>query len=65
MSNFTNGINTIGQLCPSPSSFKEYPHQNSVWSDVGNSFQQAGNNIRIAIKEINDAKRESKQTLKK
>ena len=60
MNDFENGINSVGQLFPAPSSFKDYPPPNSEWQGVEKSFQQAGDSIRTAIKEFSDAQREIK-----
>ena len=61
MGNFIKGMNTIGQLSPAPSSYSNYPPQNSAWKGVANSFKQAGDDIRYAIKEYMNAKPENKQ----
>ena len=60
MDNFQKGMRTIGQLYPPP---RPYPNTspNSAWNDVANSFRQAGDDLRHAIKECSDAQRENKQ----
>jgi hypothetical protein len=55
------GMDTIGQLFPPACQPVEYPSQGSAWEGVANSFYQAGNDLRFAIKERPVAKRESKQ----
>lgn len=62
MNDFAKGMNSVGQLFPSPSPYSDYPSPNSAWKGVANSFHQAGNSLRFAIRECSDAKRESKQT---
>jgi len=62
MGNFVKGMNTIGQLCPSPCRYTEYPTLYTTWNSVAESFKQTGDNIRKAVEESNNAKRENKQT---
>ena len=62
MNDFLKGMSTIGQLNPAPASFTDYPNNGSAWKGVSDSFKQVGDNLRKAIKECTDAKRESKQT---
>jgi len=62
MGDFLKGVNSVGQLCPAPSSYSDYPHPDSAWKGVASSFKQAGDDIRYAIKECTDAKSENKQT---
>ena len=62
MNDFEKGINTIGQLFPPPYPYSAYPSRNSAWNDTANSFRQAGNDLRYAIKECKNAKSENKQT---
>jgi len=61
MGDFIKGMNSIGQLCPAPSPYSDYPHPASAWKGVADSFKQTGDEIRHAIKECTDAKPESKQ----
>ena len=61
MNNFSKGVNTIGQLLPSPIPFSSYPPPNSQWQGVADSFRQAGDSLRAAIKEVSNAQRESEQ----
>jgi len=62
MNYFVKGMSTIGQLSPPPYSYKDYPSQNSAWKGVADSFRQAGNNLRHAIKECTSAKPRNEQT---
>ena len=61
MNDFVKGMSTIGQLSPSPNPYPSHLSQASAWKGVANSFRQAGDNIRAALKEdLNEPK--SKQT---
>jgi hypothetical protein len=62
MNDFFRGMDSIGQLNPAPYLYTDYPQQNSVWKGVADSFRQAGNDLRFAIKECSDTKKESEQT---
>jgi len=62
MNDFVKGISTIGQLSPSPYPYKDYPSQSSAWKGVADSFRQAGNDLRYAIRECTNAKPENEQT---
>jgi hypothetical protein len=62
MNDFLRGMTSVGQLFPVPAPYSGYPSQNSAWRGVANSFYQAGNNLRAAMKEFPDAQRKSKQT---
>jgi len=57
MGGFSRGVSSIGDLYPDIS--KQIPQTSylSAWGDVGNSFAQAGNSIRKALKECEDAGR--------
>lgn len=59
MNDFVKGMSTIGQLYPPR---QNYPAHNSAWNDTANSFRQAGNDLRHAMKEFLNGKPESKQT---
>jgi hypothetical protein len=61
MNNFVKGMSFVGQLYPAPYSYSEYPSPDSAWQGVADSFRQAGDSLRFAIKECSDAERESKQ----
>ena len=61
MNEFLKGVNTVGQLFPAPFPYSDYPLPNSAWKSVADSFRQAGDYLRFAIKECSDAKWESKQ----
>jgi len=50
MGDFIKGMNSIGQLCPAPSPYSDYPHPASAWKGVADSFKQTGDEIRHAIK---------------
>jgi hypothetical protein len=62
MNNFAEGMSTIGQLFPQPYPYSDYPRPNSAWNGVAKSFQQAGNSLKIAIKECSDAQQKNKKT---
>jgi hypothetical protein len=62
MNDFFRGMASVGQLFPDPTPLADYPSRDSAWQGVANSFYQAGNNLRAAIKELSDAQRKSKQT---
>jgi len=62
MGNFIKGMNSVGQLYPAPSTYLDYPPQDSAWKGVADSFRQTGDSLRQAIKECTDAKWENKQT---
>jgi hypothetical protein len=62
MNDFLRGMTSVGQLVPDPAPSSDCPAKNSAWQGVANSFYQAGNNIRVAIKEFTGAQRKSKQT---
>jgi len=62
MTDFVKGMNSIGQLYPTPCPYSDYPPQNSAWKGVADSFRQTGNDLKFAIKECSNAQRESKQT---
>jgi len=62
MNDFVKGMNSVGQLFPTPSLYSDYPPPNSAWKGVADSFHQAGDDLRFAIKECSDAQWESKQT---
>jgi hypothetical protein len=62
MDNFLKGMNSVGQLFPSPVPYSGYPSQVSAWRGVANSFYQTGNSLRFAMKECSDARRKNKQT---
>ena len=62
MKDFEKGINSVGQLLPSPYPYSDYPPPNSEWNGAANSFRQAGDSMRRALKDFSDAKRKSKQT---
>jgi hypothetical protein len=61
MNDFLRGMASVGQLAPDPTPYSDYPTQNSAWRGVANSFYQAGNNIRAAIKEFSDSQWKTKQ----
>jgi len=61
MNDFVKGMSSIGQLNPAPSSYSGYPPHHNAWRDTANSFRQAGNSIKAALKVFSNAKRESKQ----
>ena len=61
MTNFVKGMASIGQLSPPPSSYLDYPPPNSARLGVADSFRQAGDSLRHAMKEFSDARREEKQ----
>ena len=61
MSDFVKGMDSIGQLFPAPCTYEDYPAPNSAWEGVAESFRQAGNDLRFALKEYSDAKRENEQ----
>jgi hypothetical protein len=62
MNDFLRGMTSVGQLAPDPTPYSGYPTKDSAWHGVANSFYQAGNNLRVAIKEVSDAQRKNKQT---
>jgi hypothetical protein len=62
MNDFLRGMTSVGQLFPAPVPYTGYPSQDSAWRGVANSLYQTGNNIRIAVNEVTDAQRKSKQT---
>ncbi|MDR2718552.1 MAG: hypothetical protein LBB89_10895 [Treponema sp.] len=62
MNDFVKGMNSVGQLFPAPISYSDYPPENSAWECVADSFRQAGNDLKFAIKECSDTQRESNQT---
>ncbi|GHV06455.1 hypothetical protein FACS189485_15000 [Spirochaetia bacterium] len=54
---FFQGMATIGQLFPSlPEEPEEAPLE-SAWRGVGDAFAEAGDNMRLAIKEFKNAQR--------
>jgi hypothetical protein len=62
MNDFLKGMTSVGQLFPDPAPYSGYPSKDSAWHGVANSFYQAGNSLRAAIKEFSDAQRKSEQT---
>ena len=62
MNDFLKGMDSVGQLNPEPYVYTDYPSQKSAWQSVADSFCQAGNDLRFAMKKCSDAERESKQT---
>lgn len=62
MNDFSKGMNSVGQLLPSPCPYTEYPPPNSAWNGAANSFRQAGDSLRQALKDFSDAQRKNKQT---
>jgi len=62
ISDFVKGMSSIGQLHPAPC---PYPYSDnptrSAWEGVANSFRQAGDDLRFAIKKCSNEP-ESKQT---
>jgi len=62
MNDFSKGMNSVGQLFPAPYPYSDYPSNDSAWNSTANSFRQAGDSLRRALKDFQDAKRESKQT---
>jgi len=62
MGNFVKGMDTIGQLCPIPCQYIEYPTLYTTWNSVVKSFKQTGDNIRKAVEESKNARRENSQT---
>jgi hypothetical protein len=61
MNDFVKGMDSVGQLFPAPCSYSDYPSSHSAWEGVAESFRQAGNDLRFAIKENSDVKRENEQ----
>jgi len=61
MNDFAKGMNSIGQLFPSPIPYEQYPPSESAWQGVANSFKQAGDSIQTALNEFADAQRENIQ----
>ena len=61
MNDFVKGMDSIGQLFPSSGTYEDYPSTNSAWEGVAESFRQVGNDLRFAIKEYSDVKRENEQ----
>ena len=57
MGDFAKGMDSIGQLFPAPSTYEDYPAPNSAWEGVAESFRQAGNDLRYALKEHSDVTR--------
>jgi len=62
MNDFFKGMDSVGQLNPAPYVYTDYPPQSSAWKCVADSFRQAGDDLRFAMKKYSDAERESKQT---
>ena len=62
MSEFLKGMSIVGQLFPPPYPYENYPLPNSAWRGVADSFRQAGNDLKFALRENGNAERESKQT---
>jgi hypothetical protein len=60
MNDFFKGMASVGQLFPAPASCPDYPHRDSAWQGVVNSFYQTGNNLRTAIKEFSDTRQKRK-----
>jgi hypothetical protein len=60
MDNFVKGITTVGQLFPSPCPYPVSQTQGSAWADAANSFRQAGNSLRCAMKDFSDTQREGR-----
>jgi len=60
MNDFVKGINTVGQLFPAPVPYPDYPSANSAWKGVANSFCQAGDSIRKAVKDFSNCQRGKK-----
>jgi hypothetical protein len=61
MNDFSKGMNSIGQLFPTPYSYTDYPSYNQAWGDVAKSFFQAGNSLRAALKDFQNAQSKNKQ----
>jgi hypothetical protein len=59
MDNFVKGISTVGQLFPPPCPYPAQA-QGSAWADTANSFRQAGNSLRRAMKDFSDTQREGR-----
>jgi hypothetical protein len=62
VSDFLKGMASIGQLHPAPCPYSDYPPRHNAWKDTANSFRQAGNSLRTALRDFSNAQRESKQT---
>jgi hypothetical protein len=62
MNDFEKGMTSIGQLHPAPCPYSDYPPPHNAWADTANSFRQAGDSLRAALKDFSNAKRENKQT---
>jgi hypothetical protein len=62
MNNFAKGMASIGQLHPSPCPYSDYPPPHNAWKDTANSFRQAGDSLRRALNEFQNAQRKNKQT---
>jgi len=58
MNDFVKGMTSIGQLHPAPCPYpySDYP-THSAWEGVANSFRQAGDDLRFAIKNIQTSQR--------
>jgi len=62
MNDFVKGMGSIGQLHPMPYPYSDYPPPDGAWKGVANSFRQAGDSLKAALKDFSNAQRESKQT---
>ena len=61
MNDFLKGMNTIGELYPPAIPLSDCPAAGSAWQGVAYSFFQAGNDLRFAMAELVNARRESGQ----
>jgi hypothetical protein len=62
MNDFVKSMSSIGQLHPASCPYSDYPPRYNVWKDTANSFRQAGNSLRTALREFSNTQWENKQT---
>gem|GEM_PF-7011687 len=60
-SDFERGVSSIGELFPATIPCSGYPSVESAWEGVANSFRQAGDSLRFAIKKCSDDNRKDRQ----
>ena len=62
MNDFAKGMSTIGQLFSPQHLYPAHSSQASAWEGVANSFRQAGDNIRTALKEASNEPENKQKT---